>query len=74
MSKKYVYPVCISADSSTTGFVVLTKKQAKIVERVASMNWLNKESNPYSGRFSINTICCFEATEEEVAEWKELNS
>ncbi len=73
MSKKYVYCVSQLQDGVTTGRVVLTKKQAKIVDMVSKGNWLGKHEERYSGRFHIDLDSAVEASEEEIAEWEELN-
>lgn len=53
--KKYRYRVGLMAEGSTTGTVVLTKKQAQSVYYASdTRNWDNLEEESYSGDFCID--------------------
>ena len=53
--KKYRYRVGLMAEGSTTGTVVLTKKQAQAVYYASdTRNWDNLEEESYSGGFGID--------------------
>lgn len=53
--KKYKYNVCLCADGVSTGTVVLTKEQARIVDFVTNpSNWNDAEVEEYSGSFCID--------------------
>ena len=44
------------AEECSSGYVELTKKEAEIVEYAANTaNWKDKEIEPYSGFFGIDT-------------------
>lgn len=54
--KKYRYNVYLMAEEYSTGYVELTKKEAEIVEYATNTsNWKDKEIEPYSGFFGIDT-------------------
>lgn len=54
--KKYRYSVCLMAEEYSTGYVELTKKEAEIVEYATNTsNWKDKEIEPYSEFFGIDT-------------------
>lgn len=55
LEKKYKYPVSLSADDYSCGYVELTKREAEIVAyAVDTRNWKNAELNLYSGCFCID--------------------
>ena len=54
--KKYRYNVFLMAEEYSTGYVELTKEEAKLVEYATNTaNWKDKEIEPYSGFFGIDT-------------------
>lgn len=54
--KKYRYNVFLMAEECSSGYVELTKKEAEIVEYATNTaNWKDKEIEPYSGFFGIDT-------------------
>lgn len=54
--KKYRYNVYLIAEEYSTGYVELTKKEAEIVKYATNTsNWKDKEIEPYSGFFGIDT-------------------
>lgn len=54
--KKYRYNVFLMAEECSSGYVELTKREAEIVEYAANTaNWKDKEIEPYSGFFGIDT-------------------
>lgn len=59
---KFYWPVCQAAESCSTGFVKLTKKEAEIVAFATDYNnWTYTELGSYCGSFSIdldNPITC----------------
>ena len=54
LEKKYKYPVSLSAEDYSCGYVELTKREAEIVAYATStINWKDADLNPYSGYFCI---------------------
>ena len=55
LEKKYKYPVSLSAEDWSDGYVELTKREAEIVAFATdTRNWKDANLNPYSGYFVIN--------------------
>ena len=53
--QKYWYSVGLSAEGDSTGYVYLTKEEAKIVKYATNeSNWKNAEIESWSGCFSID--------------------
>ena len=53
--KHYWYPVSLSAEDWSDGWVYLTEKEAEIVEYATNpANWSQTDLRPWSGSFSID--------------------
>lgn len=55
--KRYWYPVSLSAEDWSDGYIYLTEKEATIVEYATNPNnWSQADMRPWSGSFSIDTF------------------
>ena len=54
-AKRYWYPVCLSAEDDSTGYVCLTPKEARTVADATNpAKWTQRRCRPWSGTFNIS--------------------
>ena len=75
--KKYYFPVVITGEGYSTGYILLTQEEANVVKKATTFsNWVGAELDKFSGRFIIETDKgipeeWFHEHERLIREWEE---